>query len=47
LGNSKPSTNKIEALSKRLGTISDMVDEHIVWAMEKQRAGLSVEDGTL
>ncbi len=47
LGNSKPSTNKIEALSQRLGAISDMVDEHIVWAIEKQRAGLSAEDHAL
>ena len=35
LGNGRPSETSTRALRSRLGEISDMVDEHILWALER------------
>ena len=35
LGNGRPSETATRALRSRLGEISDMVDEHILWALER------------
>ena len=35
LGNSAPSDQSIKALNEALGNVSDLVDEHIRWAIKK------------
>ena len=37
LGNAPSDVNIINALKQRLGTISDMLDEHLHWALEQQQ----------
>ena len=41
LGNANADVTIIEALEQRSGEVSDMVQEHIDWAMERQRSGVA------
>lgn len=41
LGNAKPDITIIEALESRSGCVSDMVQEHIDWAVERQQQGVA------
>ncbi|MEE4360292.1 MAG: tRNA epoxyqueuosine(34) reductase QueG [Pseudomonadales bacterium] len=40
LGNAPPAARIVACLEARLGTLPDMVAEHVAWALERQRAGL-------
>jgi epoxyqueuosine reductase len=42
IGNSTPAQSKVALLTARLGQVTDMVDEHIEWALDRQRAGLGI-----
>lgn len=41
LGNANADVTIIEALEQRSGEVSDMVQEHIDWALERQRSGVA------
>ena len=45
IGNSTPTEKKISILQSKFKKISAMVDEHIVWAINRLRSRLAGEQG--